>query len=178
MYLQKVISRKTFFKISFLLASWRSVTKIAESESGSISQRHGSADPDPDPHQDLMDPKHWKKVGSGFGTIISDPDPQHFCLKYLNRAVQRWICWRGCWRCAVARQPPTPCWPRLASPRGSLPSSSLYRYVTNFKSALQIRIRIRFLPINKQKKSEPWFLLCCNFFFYFLYLWKLMLMCL
>jgi hypothetical protein len=30
------------------------------SESGSISQRHGSADPDPDPdpHQNGMDPQH------------------------------------------------------------------------------------------------------------------------
>jgi hypothetical protein len=27
------------------------------SESGSISQRHGSADPDP--HQNVMDPQHW-----------------------------------------------------------------------------------------------------------------------
>jgi hypothetical protein len=34
------------------------MTKIAgsESESGSISQRHGSADPDP--HQNVMDPQH------------------------------------------------------------------------------------------------------------------------
>jgi hypothetical protein len=36
------------------------MTKIAGSgsESGSISQRHGSADPDPDPdpHQNVMDP--------------------------------------------------------------------------------------------------------------------------
>ncbi len=40
-------------KLSFLLASWRSMTKIAGSgsASGSISQMHGSADPDPDPHQ-------------------------------------------------------------------------------------------------------------------------------
>jgi hypothetical protein len=30
--------------------------KIEGSESGSISQRHGSADPDPDPHQNVMDP--------------------------------------------------------------------------------------------------------------------------
>ncbi len=29
------------------------------SESGSISQRHGSADPDPDAHQNVMDPQHW-----------------------------------------------------------------------------------------------------------------------
>ncbi len=27
--------------------------------SGSISQRHGSADPDPDPHQNVMDPQHY-----------------------------------------------------------------------------------------------------------------------
>ncbi len=29
------------------------------SESGSISQRHGSADLDPDPHQNVTDPEHW-----------------------------------------------------------------------------------------------------------------------
>jgi hypothetical protein len=33
------------------------MTKIAGSGSGSISQRHGSADPDP--HQNVMDPQHW-----------------------------------------------------------------------------------------------------------------------
>jgi hypothetical protein len=61
MYLQKVRSRKTFFKISFVVV----VLKVndensrsgSESESGSISQRHGSADPDP--HQNVMDPEHW-----------------------------------------------------------------------------------------------------------------------
>jgi hypothetical protein len=37
------------------------MTKIAGSESGSISQRHGSADPDPDPHQNVMDPQHCYK---------------------------------------------------------------------------------------------------------------------
>jgi hypothetical protein len=31
------------------------MTKIVES--GSISKRHGSADPDPDPHQNVMDPQ-------------------------------------------------------------------------------------------------------------------------
>ncbi len=31
------------------------------SESGSICQRHGSADSDPDPHQNVMDPQHWQK---------------------------------------------------------------------------------------------------------------------
>jgi hypothetical protein len=36
------------------------MTKIAGpgSGSGSISQRHGSADPDQDPHQNVMDPRH------------------------------------------------------------------------------------------------------------------------
>ena len=33
--------------------------KIEGSASGSISQRHGSADPDP--HQNVMDPQHGKK---------------------------------------------------------------------------------------------------------------------
>jgi hypothetical protein len=47
--------KKFFIFFIFLLASWRSMTKIAGS--GSISQRHGSADPDP--HQNVMDPEHW-----------------------------------------------------------------------------------------------------------------------
>jgi hypothetical protein len=39
------------------------MTKIAGSGSGSISQRHGSVDPDldPDPPQNVMDPQHWLK---------------------------------------------------------------------------------------------------------------------
>ena len=35
------------------------MTKIAGP--GSISQRHGSADPDPDPHQNVMDPERCRK---------------------------------------------------------------------------------------------------------------------
>jgi hypothetical protein len=40
------------------------MTKIAGSGSGSISQRHGSADPDlhPDPQQNVMDPQHWLQI--------------------------------------------------------------------------------------------------------------------
>ncbi len=48
--------KKNFKKISFLFASLRSMTKIAGS--GFISQRHRFADPDPDPHQNVMDPEH------------------------------------------------------------------------------------------------------------------------
>ncbi len=54
--------QKKFKKIiSFLLAYWRSMTKIAGSgsESGSIRQRHGSEDTDPDPYQNVLDPQHW-----------------------------------------------------------------------------------------------------------------------
>jgi hypothetical protein len=57
MYLHKIISRNFFTKISFLLASLRLMTKIEGF--GSINQRNGSADPDPDPHQNDMDPQHW-----------------------------------------------------------------------------------------------------------------------
>ncbi len=39
------------------MASWRSMTKIAGYGAGTISQRHGSADP----YQNVMDPQHcWK----------------------------------------------------------------------------------------------------------------------
>ncbi len=34
----------------------------SESGSGFIGQRHGSAVPDPDPHQNVMDPQHWFPV--------------------------------------------------------------------------------------------------------------------
>jgi hypothetical protein len=47
-----------FSKIIFLLASWRSMMKIEEPGSGSMSQSHGSANPHPDPHQNVMDPEH------------------------------------------------------------------------------------------------------------------------
>ncbi len=53
--------KKLCKNISFLLASSRSMTKIEGS--GSINQRHGSADPDPDPPQNVMDPQHW--LGGG-----------------------------------------------------------------------------------------------------------------
>ncbi len=39
------------------------MAKIAAS--GSISQRHGSADPNPDPRQKVMVPEHWKKEKKG-----------------------------------------------------------------------------------------------------------------
>jgi hypothetical protein len=54
---------KNYFYVGIL---GRSMPKIAGSgsESGSISQRHGFADPDPDPDppQNVMDPQHWLKV--------------------------------------------------------------------------------------------------------------------
>jgi hypothetical protein len=44
-----------------MLVSSRSMTKIVGFGSGSISQRHGSADPNPAPHQNVMDPEHCRK---------------------------------------------------------------------------------------------------------------------
>jgi hypothetical protein len=29
---------------------------------GSISQRYGTEDPDPDPPQNVMDPQHWPEI--------------------------------------------------------------------------------------------------------------------
>jgi hypothetical protein len=59
------------------------MTKIAGSGSGSISQRHGSADPDP--HQNVMDPEHCGQGNcptSHTLTIlsISVPVPTSTCL--------------------------------------------------------------------------------------------------
>jgi hypothetical protein len=57
-----VISKK-----NFLLASWRSMTKIAGSwaGAGSVSQRYGSAYTGtyPHPYQNVLDPQHWERGG-------------------------------------------------------------------------------------------------------------------
>ncbi len=95
------MSRKTFFLTVnkfFLLASWRSMTKIAgsgsaskpKSGSGSIRQRHGSADPDSylDPHQ-----MSWIR-NTGFHQIFP-----------------RRICTRCCWG-----RSSRPAWPSCCSP--------------------------------------------------------------
>ncbi len=101
-----------------MLASWRSMTKKAGSESGSesISQRHGSADPDPDPLQNVMDPEHCNKVFKYLPHL-------EYCLQ-----MRRWICWvrrpgswGKCWVRSWASRPfrrtrPTPSW-RTSPPR-------------------------------------------------------------
>ncbi len=59
------------------------MTKIAGS--GSISQRHGSEAPDPDPHQNVMDPQHWKQgTVEGNGTLnVFNLDPTYEnCIIY------------------------------------------------------------------------------------------------
>jgi hypothetical protein len=58
------------------------MTKIAGS--GSISQRHGSADPDLDPPQNVMDPQHWP-TGSIF--VIQDADSKKTYLRILNTVL-------------------------------------------------------------------------------------------
>jgi hypothetical protein len=68
------------------------MTKIAGfgSESGSITQRYGSADPDPDPHspQNVMDPQHWLKVPKR--EIFDRSDfPDFYTIKSLRVCVFR-----------------------------------------------------------------------------------------
>jgi hypothetical protein len=59
------------------------VTKIAGSgsASGSISQRHGSADPDPgpDPHQNVMDPQHCSRVSEIFSKMVTNEARKSAC---------------------------------------------------------------------------------------------------
>ncbi len=46
--------------------------------SGSISQRYGCADPDPDPHQNVMVPQHWFYVSKSLvvGQVVSSSTDQ------------------------------------------------------------------------------------------------------
>ncbi len=55
-----VIRNKNLNKTSFLLASGRSRSKIAGS--GSVGQRHGSADQDP--YQNVADPQHCFEINN------------------------------------------------------------------------------------------------------------------
>ncbi len=52
--------------------------KIAGSRS--TIQRHGSADPDPDPHQNVTDPQHWFKVVS----VENDSKPSPIRALFLK----------------------------------------------------------------------------------------------
>ncbi len=101
----------------------------SRTESGSTSQRHGSADPDSDPHQNVMDPEHWyfrcclwfsnifeyntKRIdqGTGYGLYLQnnwDKNPifKHFfeCL-YFQRYFLT-IQWGGLEYCLLIRSVP------------------------------------------------------------------------
>ncbi len=109
-------NKKNFFqKIIFLLASWRSMTKItgsasksgSEPRSWSISHRHGSADPDPDPdpHQNVMDPQHCligKKNDPLFAVVASSNDKKMrgfftYCCSFPLHCMPHWeiFSWTG-----------------------------------------------------------------------------------
>ncbi len=53
-YYQAKVIRKNLDSYCFLTSFWLFISAGSES----ISQRHGSTDPDPDPHQNVMDPQH------------------------------------------------------------------------------------------------------------------------
>jgi hypothetical protein len=79
MYLQKVISKKTFF-ISLLFFFVR-VLKVNDEN----TQRNGSPDPDPDPHQNVMDPEHCQQYN------IFSPNPaQHTVKDTLMGMLAKW----------------------------------------------------------------------------------------
>ncbi len=88
--------QKNFFLNEFFVGVLKVNDVIARS--GCSSQRHGSADPDPDldPHQNVVDPQHC----SGFVTFYSS----------------------GCWRCCLCLSSPAS---SLSSPTLSTMVSSL-----------------------------------------------------
>jgi hypothetical protein len=61
------------------------MTKIAGSGSGSISQRHGSEEPDP--HQNVMDPEHWF-VGLSFFPVCGVVYGLDICIALTCSAAQ------------------------------------------------------------------------------------------
>ncbi len=79
MYLKKEISRKTWH----LVGQWRK-WQDPDPGSGSISQRHGSADPNPDPHQIVMDPEHCLHA-TGTGTVVYRIRTPEFVKYKTNR---------------------------------------------------------------------------------------------
>jgi hypothetical protein len=68
------------------------MTKTAGSGSGSISQRHGSAEPDLTPHQNVMDREHWLELTLAIPERpcvfrrVADPNPT-FYLKFGSRIL-------------------------------------------------------------------------------------------
>ncbi len=77
---------KSTFKILFLLASWRSMMKIEGS--GSFSQMHGSAGPDP--HRNVMDPEHCSKTIYFLGWP-GDPDIRGGVERPTQHPSLRWV---------------------------------------------------------------------------------------
>jgi hypothetical protein len=67
MWLLASYKKKKYEKKNIYFASLKSVQK--EVGSVSISQRYGSGDPDPDPHQNVTDPQHWIKLGRGVAML-------------------------------------------------------------------------------------------------------------
>jgi hypothetical protein len=69
------------------------MTKIAGS--GSISQRHGSLDPDPDPPQNVMDPQHCFKVSKKFPIspveqhMLKEFDPYLYRIQRISKSLHK-----------------------------------------------------------------------------------------
>jgi hypothetical protein len=60
MYLQKGLSKKTLKKtFSDVFDGILSATDEKTGSGSPVSQWYGTADPDPDPYQNVTDPQHW-----------------------------------------------------------------------------------------------------------------------
>ncbi len=97
MYLQKVVSRKNGVKISFLLASWRFMTKIARSGSGIRIRSHPKMSWIRNTASKRNKQKALENTGScfllsssrsiaGSGSVPNVMDPQH-CLSGLFKLL-------------------------------------------------------------------------------------------
>ncbi len=55
------------------------------SEYGSISQRHGSTDPDPDPPENVMDPQHWCRGTAPRLCKKDESTSTFYCMERRNK---------------------------------------------------------------------------------------------
>ncbi len=68
MHKKKNLKKKNFFFILQVTEDRSRIRTGGASRSGSISQRHGSADPDP--HKNVRDPQHWLQYKENLSVIL------------------------------------------------------------------------------------------------------------
>ncbi len=119
--------------ISFLLVFWRSVTKTAGS--GSICQRHGSADPDP--YQTVMDPQYWLfMTGSVTGCLT---------VRFRRPGIGCFRTWKLFWFSAGSVHKRLPCQRTLVNGKSEkncgANASMFYQWARESESGSVVRVR-------------------------------------